>query len=81
MRKEWGTNHTAILGDEAIPSVVGYTKVGEKQGCSWVFKKEHLALHEVVGLFKRIDTEKKEEDSTSCSSPMGVRSWWAAIHT
>ena len=43
-----------LLGDKAIPSVVGYTKVGEKQGCSWVFKKEHLALHEVVGLLKRI---------------------------
>ena len=49
-----------IVGDEATPSVVGYTKVGENQGCSWVFKKEHLALQEVVGILRSIDTEKKE---------------------
>ena len=30
--------------------------------CCWVFKKEHLALQEVVGVLKRLDEEKREWD-------------------
>ena len=50
------------MGDEAIPPVVGYTKVGEGNMCCWVFKKEHLALQEVVGVLKRLEEEKREWD-------------------
>ena len=46
--------------DEAIPPVVGYTKVGDGNMCCWVFKKEHLALQEVVGVLKRLEEEKRE---------------------
>jgi hypothetical protein len=48
-----------IMGDEGIPTVVGYTKKGEDQGCAWVFKKEFLALEEVGEILKKLDVEKK----------------------
>ena len=51
-----------VVGDEAIPSTVGYTRKGEGNGCSWVFKKEHLALGEVAGILRRLNEEKKEWD-------------------
>jgi hypothetical protein len=52
-----------IVGDEAVPTVVGYTgDGGEGASCAWVFKKEHLALSEVAGILKRISDEKRESD-------------------
>ncbi len=42
-----------VAGDEAVPSVLGYTgKGGVETTCGWVFKKEHLALSEVTGVLK-----------------------------
>ena len=58
-----------IIGDEATPPVVGYIKVGEGNMCSWVFRKEHLALQEVVGILKRLDEEKREWDKDSGRRP------------
>ena len=37
--------------------------------CSWVFRKEHLALQEVVGILKRLDEEKREWDKDSGRRP------------
>ena len=51
-----------VVGDEAVPSVVGYTSKGKKVECSWVLKKEHLRLEEVAKLLGRINQEKKEWD-------------------
>jgi hypothetical protein len=55
-----------VIGDEAVPTVVGYTSGdGEGTGCAWVFKKEHLALSEVSGILKRINDDKRESDKMS----------------
>ena len=51
-----------IIGDEATPSAVGYSKKGEQNGCCWIFKKEHLGLNEVPTILKRLDEEKKAWD-------------------
>ena len=51
-----------IVGDEAVPSAVGFTSKGKKVECSWVLKKEHLRLEEVAKLLGRINQEKKEWD-------------------
>ena len=51
-----------IIGDEATPSAVGYSKSGEQIACCWIFKKEHLGLNEVTGILKRLNKEKKEWD-------------------
>ena len=51
-----------IVGDEAVPSAVGFTSKGGKVECSWVLKKEHLRLEEVAKLLGRINQEKKEWD-------------------
>ena len=61
-----------VVGDEAIPPVVGYTKVGEENMCCWVFKKEHLALQEVVGVQKRLDEEKREWDKECGRRPQDM---------
>ena len=75
------------MGDEAIPPVVGYTKVGEGNMCCWVFMKEHLALQEEVGVLKRLDEEKREWDK-ECGRrphdmfiPSAARSCWEAMST
>ena len=49
--------------------MVGYTKVGEGKMCCWVFKKEHLALQEVVGVLKRLEEEKREWDKECWRRP------------
>jgi hypothetical protein len=55
-----------IVGDEAVPTVVGYTSNGgDGTSCAWVFKKEHLALSEVAGILKRINNDKRESDRQS----------------
>jgi len=52
-----------VIGDEATPTVVGYTKgVEEESGCGWVLKKEHLRLGEVAGMLRRLNEDKKESD-------------------
>ncbi len=52
-----------VIGDEAVPSVVGYTgSGGGESSCGWVFKKEHLSLNEVAGILRRLNEEKKEAD-------------------
>jgi hypothetical protein len=52
-----------VIGDEATPTVVGYTEAGSvKDTCAWILKKEHLGLDEVSGMLKRINNEKKMFD-------------------
>ena len=51
-----------IVGDESVPSAVGFTSKGGKVECSWIIKKEHLRLEEVARLLGRINQEKKEWD-------------------
>jgi hypothetical protein len=61
-----GKPSVLVIGDEAVPTVVGYTSGdGEGTGCAWVFKKEHLALNEVSGILKRINDDKRESDKMS----------------
>jgi hypothetical protein len=36
-----------VVGDESVPTVVGYTPEGMENSCAWVLKKEHLGLDEV----------------------------------
>ncbi len=48
-----------VIGDEATPMTVGYTKKGGVDSCAWVLKKEHLGLDEVSGILKRLNEEKK----------------------
>ena len=51
-----------VIGDEATPVMVGYTKKGESQACCWTVKKEHLVLAEVVQLLRNLNEEKKDWD-------------------
>jgi hypothetical protein len=51
-----------VMGDEGTPTVVGYTRKGEEQGCAWVFRKEFLGLEEVGEILKKLDYEKKVWD-------------------
>jgi hypothetical protein len=58
-----GTPLVMVIGDEATPTVVGYTPPGsEENTCAWVLKKEHLALDEVALMLRRINEEKKLAD-------------------
>ena len=76
-----------VIGDEATPCMVGYTKEGGRNACCWVFKKEHLALQEVAPLIKRLGQEKKDWDrecgggATIHSCQMEARCWWVATAT
>jgi len=55
-----------VIGDEATPSAVGYTRgPEEEQGCSWILKKEHLRLGEVAGMLRRLNNDKQESDKES----------------
>ena len=51
-----------VIGDEAVPSVVGHTVKGGQSSCCWVLKKEHLGLEEVARLLAKINQEKKDWD-------------------
>jgi hypothetical protein len=52
-----------VVGDEAVPTVIGYTPVGaEETSCAWVLKKEHLGLDEVPTLLNRINLDKRRAD-------------------
>jgi hypothetical protein len=52
-----------VIGDEATPTVVGYTAAGSTEDtCAWVLKKEHLGLDEVGGILKKINNEKRAFD-------------------
>ncbi len=59
-----------IKGDEAVPMSVGITKEGKgEQGCTWIFKKEHLQLGEVAGILRRIHLDKQEHDREQGKRP------------
>jgi hypothetical protein len=48
-----------VIGDEATPTVVGYTAAGSTEDtCAWILKKEHLGLDEVGGMLRKINNEK-----------------------
>jgi hypothetical protein len=52
-----------VIGDEAVPIFCGHTRKGEEEpSCTWVFKKEHLALQEVAGILGRLNKDKQEYD-------------------
>jgi hypothetical protein len=52
-----------VVGDEATPTVVGYTAAGSMEDtCAWILKKEHLGLDEVGGILRKINNEKKAFD-------------------
>jgi len=59
-----------VIGDEAAPTVLGYTAgKEEEETCGWVFKKEHLQLSEVAGILRRINKEKQEHDREKGKRP------------
>jgi hypothetical protein len=61
---------TLIIGDEATPMNVGFTKgVEEEIGCCWVLKKEHLRLGEVAGILRRLNQAKVESDREAGRMP------------
>ncbi len=52
-----------LVGDEAVPSVIGHTGEESKAAeCAWMFKKEHLALEEVAVILDRVNREKRDAD-------------------
>jgi hypothetical protein len=52
-----------VIGDEATPTVIGYTEKGSAENtCAWVLKKEHLGLDEVGGMIRKINLDKKAFD-------------------
>ncbi len=52
-----------VVGDEATPTVVGYTAAGSTEDtCAWIMKKEHLGLDEVGGMQRKINNEKRAFD-------------------
>jgi len=59
-----------IIGDEATPMNVGFTKgLEEEMGCCWVLKKEHLRLGEVPGILRRLNQAKVENDREAGRMP------------
>ncbi len=61
-----GQPNVLIVGDESVPSTVGYTgsdrNGGRGDSCAWILKVEHLGLEEVSGLLKKINLDKKAAD-------------------
>jgi hypothetical protein len=57
---------TMLVGDESVPTVVGYTKEGKTEGqgdeCVWIFKKEHMGLDEVSAVLRKINLDKRAAD-------------------
>jgi hypothetical protein len=51
-----------VVGDELVPTVVGYTPEGMENSCAWVLKKEHLGLEEVPILLNKINQDKRRAD-------------------
>jgi hypothetical protein len=58
-----------IVGDEAIPTTVGYTgrdrNDGKGDSCAWILKVEHLGLEEVGNVLRKINLDKKAADKAS----------------
>ncbi len=58
-----------VIGDEAVPSTVGYTGKDRNEGkgdsCVWVLKVEHLGLEEVSGILRKINLDKRAADRAS----------------
>jgi hypothetical protein len=61
-----GQPNVLIVGDESVPSTVGYTgsdrNGGKGDTCAWILKVEHLGLEEVSGLLKKINMDKRAAD-------------------
>jgi hypothetical protein len=51
-----------VVGDESVPTVVGYITEGVDNTCAWVLKKENLGLDEVSVLLNRINVDKRRAD-------------------
>jgi hypothetical protein len=51
-----------VVGDESVPTVVGYTPEGMENSCAWVLKKELLGLEEVPSLLNKINQDKRRAD-------------------
>ncbi len=55
-----------VMGDEAVPNVVGFTgrvrNEGKDDTCAWVLKVVHLGLDEVSGLLQKINQDKRAAD-------------------
>jgi hypothetical protein len=58
-----------IVGDETIPSTVGYTgrdrNGGKGDSCAWILKVEHLGLEEVGKVLRKINLDKKAADKNN----------------
>jgi hypothetical protein len=68
-----------VVGDEATPTVVGYTAAGSTEDtCAWIFKKEHLGLNEVGGILRKINNEKRAFDRQRGKECMSSSSQWEA---
>jgi len=65
-----GSPIVLLIGDEAMPPVVGYTRKGDEEGsCTWVVRKEHLALQEVSGILLKLNKDKQEYDRQNQRRP------------
>ena len=51
-----------VIGDEAVPSVIGHIQKDGRNSCCWVLKKEHLGLEEVAKMLARINQDSRIED-------------------
>ncbi len=52
-----------LVGDEAVPSVIGHTGEESKAAeCAWVLKMEHPALEEVAVILDKVNREKRDAD-------------------
>jgi hypothetical protein len=59
-----------LIGDEARPPVVGFTRKGEEESnCTWVYRKEHLSLQEVPQILSKLNKEKQEYDRQQYRRP------------
>jgi hypothetical protein len=61
-----GQPNVLIVGDESVPSTVGFTGAdrngGKGDSCAWILKVEFLGLDEVGDILKKINCEKRAAD-------------------
>jgi hypothetical protein len=61
-----GQPNVLIVGDEAVPSTVGFTRAdrngGKGDSCVWMMKVEFLGLDEVGDILRKINSEKRAAD-------------------
>jgi hypothetical protein len=64
-----GQPNVLIVGDEAVPSTVGFTdrdrNDGKGDSCAWILKIEHLGLKEVSGVLRKVNLDKKAADRSN----------------